>query len=82
MLMVVLDLFPVGIAQLDEVLAHGLWQARSGELFQTLTWARIIGGAVFIFGGALPPVWFMVTRMASLKFPKHLWVNAMRTWPR
>jgi nitric oxide reductase subunit B len=84
MLMVVLDLFPVGIAQLDEVLAHGLWQARSqafirGELFQTLTWARIIGGAVFIFGGALPLVWFMVTRMASLKVSEApVQMNAMR----
>jgi len=72
LLMVVIDLFPVGIAQLNEVLAHGLWQARShafiqGELFQTLTWARIIGGAVFLFGGVLPLVWFMVTRLASLK---------------
>jgi nitric oxide reductase subunit B len=72
MLMVVIDLFPVGIAQLNEVLAHGLWRARSqtfiqGELFQTLTWARIIGGAVFIFGGVLPLAWFMVTRIVSLK---------------
>lgn len=73
MLMVVIDLFPVGIAQLNEVLAHGLWQARSqvfiqGELFQTLTWARLIGVVVFVFGGVLPLVWFMVTRLASLKF--------------
>lgn len=72
LLMVVIDLFPVGIVQLNEVLAHGLWRARShafiqGELFQTLTWARIIGGAVFFGGGVLPLVWFMVTRVASLK---------------
>lgn len=72
LLMVVIDLFPVGIAQLNEVLTHGLWQARShafiqGELFQTLTWARIIGGAVFLFGGVLPLAWFMATRLAWLK---------------
>ena len=72
LLMVVIDLFPAGIAQLNEVLTHGLWQARSqafieGEVFRTLTWARIVGGAVFAFGGVLPLVWFVVTRLASLK---------------
>ncbi|MBI3094062.1 MAG: cbb3-type cytochrome c oxidase subunit I [Rhodocyclales bacterium] len=72
LLMVVIDLFPAGIAQLNEVLAHGLWQARSqafieGELFRSLTWARIVGGTVFIFGGVLPLVWFVTTRLASLK---------------
>jgi nitric oxide reductase subunit B len=72
MLMVVIDLFPVGIAQLNEVLAHGLWQARSqafvqGELFQTLTWARIVGGALFVLGGVLPLAWFMVSRLDGLK---------------
>ncbi len=72
MLMVAIDLFPVGIAQLNEVLAHGLWQARSqsfvqGDLFQTLTWARIIGGALFVMGGVLPLAWFMATRALALK---------------
>ncbi len=72
MLMVAIDLFPVGIAQLNDVLAHGLWHARSqafvqGDLFQTLTWARIIGGALFVLGGVLPLAWFMATRAYSLK---------------
>ncbi len=72
MLMVAIDLFPVGIAQLNEVLAHGLWQARSqafvqGELFQSLTWARIVGGALFVLGGVLPLAWFMVSRLDGLK---------------
>ena len=72
LLMVAFDLFPVGIAQLNEVLAHGLWQARSrafvqGDLFQALTWARIVGGTMFVFGGVLPLAWFMVTRAAALK---------------
>lgn len=71
-LMVVIDLFPVGIAQLNDVLDHGLWHARSqafvqGELFQRLTWARIIGGALFTLGGVLPMAWFMVSRLGSLK---------------
>lgn len=74
MLMVAIDLFPVGIAQLDDVLAHGLWHARSqafvqGSLFQSLTWARIIGGALFVLGGVLPMAWFMASRWRDLRSP-------------
>ncbi|RIK99366.1 MAG: nitric-oxide reductase [Burkholderiales bacterium] len=70
--MVVLDLFPVGVAQLMDVLENGLWHARSqvfvqGTLFQALTWARIVGGAIFVLGGVLPLAWFVLTRSASLK---------------
>lgn len=70
--MVVLDLFPVGIAQLVDVLENGLWHARSqvfvqGDLFQALTWARIVGGAIFVLGGVLPLAWFVVTRSWWLK---------------
>jgi len=70
--MVVLDLFPVGVAQLMAVLENGLWYARSqvfvqGTLFQALTWARIVGGALFVLGGVLPLAWFVSTRSASLK---------------
>jgi len=70
--MVVLDLFPVGVAQLLDVLENGLWHARSqvfvqGPLFQALTWARIVGGAVFVLGGVLPLAWFVLTRSTSLK---------------
>lgn len=71
-LMVLIDLFPAGLVQLDAVLTHGLWQARSqpfvqGPLFQALTWARILGGALFIFGGVLPLAGFMLSRWAALK---------------
>jgi len=57
---------------LNDVLTHGLWHARSqafvqGELFQTLTWARIVGGALFVLGGVLPLAWFMLNRLAALK---------------
>lgn len=70
--MVVMDLFPVGVAQLLDVLENGLWHARSqafvqGTLFQTLTWARIVGGALFVVGGVLPLAWFVVSRAAALK---------------
>lgn len=69
--MIVFDLFPVGIAQLVDVLENGLWHARSqafvqGELFQALTWARIFGGALFVLGGVLPLAWFVLTRSARL----------------
>lgn len=74
MLMVVADLFPVGVAQLLDVLENGFWHARSqafvqGDLFQTLTWARIVGGALFVLGGVLPLAWFVVTRAGALKAP-------------
>jgi len=72
LLMLAIDLFPVGIAQLNDVLSHGLWHARSqefvqGSLFQGLTWARIVGGALFVLGGVLPLAWFLLTRLAGLK---------------
>jgi len=35
--------------------------------FQTFTWLRGFGAALFFFGGVLPIVWFMVTRWFSLK---------------
>ena len=71
-LMVALDLFPVGVNQLAVVLEHGLAAARSqayvqGDLFQALTWARIIGGALFVLGGVLPLAWFVVSRSTRLK---------------
>jgi nitric oxide reductase subunit B len=67
LLMVVLDLFPVGLWQFKAVLDHGLAYARSPEFiaspaFRTFTWLRGIGVVVFIVGGVLPIAWFMVTR--------------------
>lgn len=72
MLMVLLDLFPAGALQLYAALDRGLWFARSQEFiqdapFQTLTWMRIIGGALFVLGGVVPLAWFMVARFRSLK---------------
>lgn len=64
-LMVALDLFPAGIWQLLTVAEHGLWYARSAAFidstpFQTLTWMRIIGGAIFTIGGLCPLVWLLL----------------------
>ena len=67
MLMVLLDLFPVGLLQFQATLEHGLWYSRSlefvgGPTFQLLTWLRAIGGYVFTFGGVFPIAWFLLTR--------------------
>ncbi len=77
LLMVAMDLLPVGIAQLLDVLENGFWHARSqafveGGLFQALTWARLAGGALFVLGGVVPLAWFIVTRAAFLKMPRDL----------
>lgn len=71
-LMVVLDLFPVGVHQLMVVMSDGYAFGRSqeyltGTVFQTFTWLRGVGVAVFIFGGVIPLVWFMVSRWVDLK---------------
>ncbi len=65
-LMVVMDLFPVGIHQLMIVMDHGLAYGRSqayiqGNVFQTLTWLRGVGVAFFL-AGMIPLVWFVVSR--------------------
>lgn len=75
-LMVVIDLFPVGIHQLIQAMGEGGYAyARSqeyiqGSVFQTLTWMRGIGVIVFVCGGVVPLVWFMVTRWFDLKPPQ------------
>jgi nitric oxide reductase subunit B len=71
-LMVVMDLFPVGIHQLIAAMREGYAFARSqayqdGSVFQTLTWLRGVGVAIFVTGGVLPLVWFMVSRWFALK---------------
>jgi nitric oxide reductase subunit B len=71
-LMVVLDLFPVGVHQLLVAMNEGYAQARSqeyllGSTFQMFTWMRAIGVVLFTVGGVFPLVWFMVTRWVDLK---------------
>lgn len=72
LLMVLLDLFPAGLLQLNTVIEKGLWFARSSEFidsnaFQTLTWMRIVGGAIFTLGGVIPLTWFILSRRKNLK---------------
>ena len=70
-LMMLLDLFPVGLYQFSIVLDHGLWLARAqqtvtGEVFQTLTYFRSVGGLVFVVG-VLSLIWFILSRGLKLK---------------
>jgi nitric oxide reductase subunit B len=64
-LMMFLDLFPVGLYQTWVAYTDGTWYARSSEIvtgpvFSFLTYCRTIGGAVFIWGGLLPMMWFIL----------------------
>jgi nitric oxide reductase subunit B len=66
-LMMFLDLFPVGLYQIWLVLTEGFWYARTtevikGPVFVTLTYLRMIGGAVFVLGGLLPLIYFVLSR--------------------
>jgi nitric oxide reductase subunit B len=38
----------------------------TGTVFSTLTWLRAIGGTVFLFGGVVPLVWFVLSRGGRL----------------
>lgn len=72
LLMVIMDLFPAGIHQLFAAMDKGLWYARSQEFlmspaFQTMTWLRIVGGAVFLLGGVAPLTWFVLRQTRYLK---------------
>ncbi len=72
LLMMFLDLFPAGVAQLAAVLQEGYWFARSqefiqGSVFQTLTYFRSVGIVVFVVGGLLPLVWFILSRGFQLR---------------
>lgn len=58
-LMIVLSLFPAGIAQLIDVVDNGYWHARSlaytgGAWPRLLEWMRLPGDLVFILFGAVP----------------------------
>lgn len=66
-MMMVLALFPLGIYQLLLVLSDGFWYARSqavvsGSIWSKFVYLRSIGGTVFLVGGVLPLVWFILSR--------------------
>jgi nitric oxide reductase subunit B len=80
MLMVVMDTFPAGVLQFKSVIEDGYWAARSQEFilggtFQVLTWMRAVGGVIFFFGGVIPLLYFMITRLSSLKAATPIYVS-------
>ncbi len=55
LLMVLISVFPIGLAQTWASVKHGLWYARSAEFMQlpfmaTLKWLRVIGDTIFAAG--------------------------------
>ncbi len=71
-MMMFLDLFWVGLYQTYMAFSVGTWYARSqeivtGPMFVYLTSARTIGGLVFIWGGLLPLMWFILSRGTKLR---------------
>ena len=71
-LMMFLDLFPVGLYQCMIVVQEGLWFARSqeiltGSVWKTLTYFRSIGGTLFLVGGVLPLIWFILKSATQMK---------------
>ena len=71
LLMVLMDTFPAGVLQFRSVVENGYWVARSqefilGSAFQVLTWMRAVGGVLF-FAGVIPLLYFMISRLNSLK---------------
>jgi len=70
-LMMMLDLFPVGLYQVAAVFKQGLWAARAqahvtDNVWITLTWMRTVGGAIFLFGGVLPLAYFILSRAGRM----------------
>jgi nitric oxide reductase subunit B len=62
--MVIISVFPVGMAQTVASVKHGLWYARSVDFMQqpyiiTFKWLRVIGDTLFA-AGTLALAWFVI----------------------
>jgi nitric oxide reductase subunit B len=71
--MVFVNLFPLGILQLADVVSHGYWHARSLEFFRDhafMEWLRMPGDAVFIAG--VVPLVVLTARAAFRRRPASL----------
>ncbi len=60
-LMIVLDLFPAGVLQLQDSLANGYWHARRQAFlmagaYHTLEWLRVVADTTFLVVGVFPIV--------------------------
>lgn len=74
-LMIVSNLFPGGVIQLNDVLKNGYWHARSsdflkGGILHTLEWLRLPGDLIFIGLGVLPIVAAAVRTYKNLQWPE------------
>jgi nitric oxide reductase subunit B len=71
-MMMFLDLFWVGLYQTYMAFSVGTWYARSqeivtGPMFVYMTSARTLGGLVFVWGGLLPLMWFILSRGTKMR---------------
>ncbi len=65
LLMLFVNLIPIGTLQLYDAVANGYWHAREPEFFQSATvhlfeWLRMIGDTLFIVGGIFPVVYLAI----------------------
>eukprot|EP00483_Globobulimina_turgida_P002773 UN02778 len=67
-----LSLFPAGLLHMYTCMAEGLWAARTHDMynsaiFQNLAKGRAFGGHIFLWGGLVPLVYFVISRYFYLK---------------
>jgi nitric oxide reductase subunit B len=72
--MLFINLFPIGVLQLNDALTYSYWHARAPEFFQqpmvkALEWLRFPGDAIFIVGGVLPVVYLAVRMFGNRHRP-------------
>lgn len=70
LLMLFVNLVPIGTLQLYDAVANGYWHAREPDFFQSSTvhlfeWLRIIGDTLFIVGGIFPVFYLAVLMFLS-----------------
>lgn len=69
--MLFVNLFPLGLLQLNDSVAYGYWHSRQIEFFmqpvvRVIEWLRLPGDLLFIVGGILPIV-YLAFRMFKLR---------------
>jgi nitric oxide reductase subunit B len=73
-LMLLVNLAPMGILQLRDVLEHGYWHAREPGFFdqpaaRVIEWLRLPGDLLFLVGGILPVVYLALRTFAHRARP-------------
>ena len=71
LMMIVVNLIPIGIVQLHDSFKYGYWHARNIDFFmqpsvRVFEWLRMPGDLIFIIGGILPVV-YLAVRMFLLR---------------